>query len=35
MSNKLHKEHRKEFQLERRIPFSNAVFAIGITLMII
>jgi len=35
MGNKLHNELRKEFQLERMILFSDAVFAIAITLLII
>jgi len=35
MGNKLHNELRKEFQLERMILFSDAVFAIAITLLVI
>jgi len=35
MSNQLHNELRKEFQLERMILFSDAVFAIGITLLVL
>lgn len=35
MGNQLHNELKKEFQLERMILFSDAVFAIAITLLVI
>ena len=35
MSNEIHGELKKEFQLERMILFSDAVFAIAITLLVI